>query len=112
PLEIPDRLLEGRLGPSVPEVTSPQVVLVGLPAHRTGARQPGLRVRRQGKSDGPGDGSRDLALQDQHVAEVALIGLGPDMGLVDGLDELSGDAHALTGAAEAALQDVVRSQLL
>ena len=53
----------------------------------------------------------DLALQDQHVAEVALIGLGPDVGLVVDLDELSGDAHALTGAAEAALQDVVRPQL-
>ena len=79
--------------------------------HRTGARQAGLRVRRQRESDGPGDGPRDLALQDQDVAEVALIGLGPDVGLVDGLDELSGDAHALTGAAEAALQDVVRPQL-
>ena len=112
PLEIPERLLEGHLGLSIEEVTSPQVVLVGLRAHRTGARQAGLRVRRQLESDGPGDGPRDVALQDQDVAEVALIRLGPHVGLVDGLDQLSGDAHALTGAAEASLQDVVRAQLL
>ena len=110
-MEISERLLEGRLGPSVPEEASPQVVLVGLGAYGTGAREARLCVRRQRDRDGAGDSLGDFALQDQRIAEVALIRLGPDLTLVVDLDELSGDAHALTPPAEAALQNVIRSEL-
>src|SRR5205823_3342813 len=103
--------LEGRLGPSVPEEPPSQVVLVGLGVYRTGAREAGLRVGRQRNRNGAGDCLGDLALQDRHIAEVALIGLGPDLTLVVHLDELSGDPHALTRPADAALQNVIRSQL-
>jgi hypothetical protein len=39
-----------------------------------------------------GDGAGNFALQRERIAEIAIVGLGPAMGLVAGLDELSGDA--------------------
>ena len=112
PVGNTERLPQGCLGPSIEEVAAPQVVLVGLRPDRTGTRETGLRLGRQRHRDGPGDGPGDLALQDQHVAQLAVIGLGPDVALVDDLYELSGDPHALAGAPEAALEDVVGPQLL
>lgn len=52
----------------------PQVVLVGLGVYRTRACETGLRVGRKRDRDGAGHSLGDLALQDQHIAEVAIIG--------------------------------------
>ena len=42
-----------------------------------------------------GDGLRDLALQGQHAAQLAVVALGPDVDVVAGVDELHGNSDPL-----------------
>src|SRR5439155_13975576 len=88
-----------------------QPVVVRLGVYSAGAREAGPRAGRQRDRYGADDSLGDLALQDQHIEETPLIGLGPALALVVGFDELSGDADELTRPAEAALQNVIGSEL-
>ena len=51
----------------------------------------------------------DLILNREDVRHFAVVALGPEMVSVGGLDQLRGDADAVTGAAHAAFQHVATS---
>ena len=53
----------------------------------------------------------DLILQLEHVLEVAVVPVGPEMGIGRGIDELPGDAQPTAGAAHAPFEDVADSEL-
>ncbi len=70
----------------------------------------------RGRLDAPGqdgdDRHRDLVLQREDVLEVAVVALGPDVPVALGIDQLHRDAHAVAGAAHAALDDELHAELL
>jgi hypothetical protein len=55
---------------------------------------------------GLGDALRDVALDREHVGQVAIVILGPEMGLTAYVDQLRGDAQAVAGLLDAALEKV------
>ena len=69
------------------------------------------RLGRERELDPGRDGARHLALQREHVLQVALVALGPELRLVAGLDQLGGDADPAGVVADAALDDVVHAQV-
>ena len=56
--------------------------------------------------DRPGD----FVLDGKDVFEVAIVTLGPDVFVVDGVDQLCGDAHPVAGAPHAALDHVAHAE--
>ena len=66
---------------------------------------------RQLQRDRPCDLPSDLPLEREHVAEVALIALSPQVVVAAGIDELERDPHAVTRAEHAALDDPLYVQL-
>ena len=73
-------------------------------AHRT-------RRRRHGQVHGHGDGTCDLALDSEQIAQVAVVALRPHVGLRAWLDQLGGEPHPRAVALHAAFHDEVRTQL-
>ena len=59
-----------------------------------------------------GDGLRDVFLDGEHVGELAVVILGPEMHAVVGLDELRRDAHAVARLAHRAFDQMGRAQRL
>ena len=113
-----DRLLEevGRAphlggGGLVPAVTSAQVGLVGARVHRPRSAQAFPLARRELDLHLACDRLRQLALERQDVAHVALVALRPEMPVGGRLDELHGDAHAVAGAEHRPFHDRVHAQL-
>ena len=53
-------------------------------------------VPEQGDLEGARDGSRDLGLELQHIAEVSVIGLRPEVKPGDCIDQLRGNAHGMS----------------
>ena len=51
-----------------------------------------------------------LVLDGEHILELPVVALGPAMNAGHGIDELRRDAHAVTAAANAALQDVAHAK--
>jgi len=61
--------------------------------------------------EGGHDGTGDLVLYNEDVDQLPVVGLGPEVIALVGLDELGGDAHAVAGPAHASLQDVADAEL-
>jgi len=59
-----------------------------------------------------GDRVGDLVLHGEDVDELAVVAFGPEMAAGGGVVELRGDAHAVVGLADAALDDVADPELL
>ena len=58
------------------------------------------------------DGLGDLVLHREHVGEIAVVALRPEMAAGGDVDELGGDAHMVAVLAHAALDDVADAELL
>ena len=58
-----------------------------------------------------GDALGDLVLEVEEVVDDAVIGIGPEMRAACRIDELRGDAHAVAGLAQAALEHVADAEL-
>ena len=67
---------------------------------------------RQGDAQSLGDFSRDFVLYFEDVLHFAVVAFGPQREIGVGVDELGVDAQAISGAAQAASQDVGGFQLL
>jgi hypothetical protein len=72
----------------------------------------GRRRRQNLVRQGSGDFGCHLGLHRQTIGQLAIVALGPDVGLAPGFNELRGDAHAVAGAPDAALDEVVGAQRL
>jgi hypothetical protein len=94
------------------EVEAPEVELVGFHAGRQPLREPHLRTPHVLELDAErrDDGARDLLLNGEDVADLAVIDLRPDREPGSGFDQLDVDAHALTAPPYAALDDVSHLQ--
>ena len=68
----------------------------------------GVKLRLDGGDDGLGD----LVLHGEHVGEVAVVALGPEMAAGGDVVELRGDAHAVAALADAAFEHVAHAELV
>ena len=82
--------------------------------HAVGRLAPGAKTFRGVKLrlDGGDDCFGDLVLHREHVGEVAVVALRPDVAAGGDVVELGGDAHALARLAQAALEEVAHAELL
>ena len=110
-LEAGDRLLEAVERPLAPVVAPLEISLEHFRRHRFGRRQLLVVGGGEPAADLARHRARHLALHRQHVADVALVALRPEVLLGVGADELQRDAHAVAGAQHRALQDVVDAEL-
>ena len=96
----------------MPVVHPLQVVIVRLlvggralrAALRVGGRQRQLERR--------DDSARNLVLDHEHVLDVLLEGLGPDVIAGGDIDQAHVDAHLVAGSLDTAVEDILRAQLL
>src|SRR5262249_44510217 len=58
------------------------------------------------------DRLRNLRLYAKHVAEVALVSLGPHLGLVLDFTKTRGDPHSIAAATRFALKNVIHAKVL
>src|SRR6185437_17168802 len=70
-----------------------------------GFRDPQFRL------DDAGDARRHLVLKVEHVFDLALEAVGPEMRAGARIDELPGDAQAAAGLAHRAFEDIVDGEL-
>ena len=66
---------------------------------------PFLLARRERRLQRAGDFTREIALDREHVGELAIVNLGPEMTIVCRVDELNVDPDAFPFAADAALEN-------
>ena len=59
-----------------------------------------------------GENQGDIVLDGEDVIESAVIALRPDMRAAGGIDQLRGDANAVSALADAAFQDISHAELL
>ncbi len=74
------------------------------------SQSPGL-IRRHLNLDLPHDGVGDFGLKLQHVREVVIEILGPEMRIGGGVNQLRRDTHAAAGATDGALDDGIDAKL-
>src|ERR1019366_4066126 len=70
------------------------------------------RLRRDRRLERVRDLLRELPLDREDVGQVAVVGLGPDVLVGRGADQLTGHPHLVAGAPYAALEDVGDAELL
>ncbi len=63
-------------------------------------------------AESSGDGRSDLVLQLEHVFELAIVALAPQVHTLVRLHQLDGDANAPAGTPHATLHDASRTELL
>ena len=68
---------------------------MGLGLHRANAREQALLLRGQLDSYLIGNRFGHFVLQRQNVAQVALLGLSPDVRVGGSVDQLRGDGHSV-----------------
>ena len=59
-----------------------------------------------------GDGLRNLAFHRKNIGQFAIVGLGPQMRVGRGMDQLHIDAHLAAGFLHTTLQNICYAQLL
>src|SRR5439155_2351138 len=110
-LVVADRSPHPGVAERAPVVAPPQVEVVGLGIDLgSGGEALALR-RREREPDVRGDVARHLALQCEHVLQVPLVALRPQMTVARRLDELGDDSHAVAGPHDRALDDPAHAQL-
>ena len=102
--EVRDRLEHALLRALVPAVSALQVERVRLEVVRVALRR-GIRdVGQEGGAQRGHDRARDLVLQREHVVELAIVPLRPDVAPVVRRRELRGDAQAVVRLPDCALE--------
>ena len=87
------------------------VVVPGVHGLRTLARRALLLDLSQLGLDRADDAIGNLVLHGKGIGEVAVVALAPQMGAGRRLDELRGDAHAVTRLAHASLEHIADAQI-
>ena len=103
PAHAPDSLLQ--------EEISFQEGLMGVELHPARPRQNRLFLGGELNFDLPGDSTRDFALHDQNVGQVALVFFRPEVPVIAGADQLRGDPHPASGLHDCPFEDRVHVQL-
>ena len=93
-------------------VQPPEVRLVRFGIDPTSAGQPRLVLGRQLDSDLLGDRPRDVALQRQHVRQLAIVALVPQVRIAARVNELNRDAYSVLRAHDGALDHCIHVELL
>ena len=88
-----------------------QVEVVGIEVGRAALLDRLLLLGQQLELQRLDDRFRDLVLQREDVAQVAVVALGPDVVAGGAIDQLRGDAHAAARLAHAALEHVLHLEL-
>ena len=109
--EIVDRLFEVVAGSLVPEVSPLEVRLVRLGIDEFVVLQRGLFLRVEVDSNLLRDRSRDPVLQCQHVAQIAVVRLGPQVPVIACLNQLRRNPNLIAGAEDSAFYHSVHVQL-
>ena len=108
-LEMTDRLLERRRRALVPVVAPAQVRLVGLRILRAASRPLVHDARevaaRELSAHLVDDRPRNLVLNREHVVQVAVVALGPELVAVAHVGQLHRDAQAVAGLAHRAFEN-------
>jgi hypothetical protein len=91
---------------------SPQVQLVGLDVGRARLRRKAIHPARQPQVERLAHRARDLLLDREDVARLAVVGLGPELEAGPGVHELGRDPDPLAGLPHAALEDRADAELL
>src|SRR6516165_10635752 len=87
-------------------------MLVNQRAARTRAPYPRLFAKRQPNLERGYDVLRNPVLKREHVVEVALETVGPDMAAVQAVDQLCRQSHTIAGLAHAAFQHMPDAEYL
>ena len=95
----------------IPAVAPFEIQVVGGRRHGAPGGEALLLHRREPDADRMRDRGRELALQREHVAEATVERIRPDVGLIVGLNQLRGHAHAIGAAADASFEHVADAQL-
>src|SRR5439155_186797 len=103
---------QARLGPQREEVAALQVQVVRCRTRRRASHQGGVARFCERNLEGVYDGPRDVVLHREHVLDVALVLLGPELIAIRGVDELSVHSNPAAGAPDRALQQRRDVQLL
>lgn len=90
---------------------SSEIIVVGFRIHYPRALQGRLLLRGELDPDLTGNGTGHLILQPQHIAQVTLITLGPQVFVGGPVDQLSRDAHVVAGSHYRALHHGIDIQL-
>ena len=75
---------------------------------------PGTKILRgiELRFDRRDDGFGDLVLHREHVGEIAVVAVRPDVAAGGGVVKLRGDTHAVAAFAHAAFDDIADAELL
>src|SRR5262249_42870267 len=95
-LKIANRFVHGALGPLHPEIPSLEIELVSLRIDLAATGESRMLFRRKLYLDFLRDRASDFVLQDQHVAQVSLVCLGPEVPVATGMNQLSADPNLVT----------------
>src|SRR5438105_2308839 len=87
-----------------------QIMIIGVEAFGRLASRPLDFGLAQPRLYGAGDIARNLVLQFENVIEGAVEAVGPDVRAASRVDQLSSDAHAVAGLADAAFEHVAHAQ--
>ncbi len=90
---------------------APQVHLVRLDVDGSGSREALSLLRGQADLDLADDRARGFRLSGEHVGQILLVALRPNILSGRGLDELDGDAHARAGAQDRSFDDRIHPEL-
>src|SRR5439155_6567584 len=89
---------------------SAQELLVRLGIDAAARNEPLTRFQPQWRLQRLGNGLSDVFLRGKNIAELAVVGVGPEMCAVGGFDELRSDAQARAVLADRSLDQVRRAQ--
>ena len=87
-----------------------KIIIVGFP-HRSRFQQRTFRFRlvhRNGQNGG--NGADNLILDREDISQFAVVPLGPAVSASYGVNQLRGDANAITGTPDASFEDVTNTQ--
>src|SRR5512140_771149 len=87
------------------ELTSAEVILIGVDVRRRHLLDRLLFIFSQNNSKGGDDARRDLILNRKHILQLTVVTLGPKLRAVSGTDELRVEAKALAGFSDASLEN-------
>ena len=94
----------------MPEVQAPEIVIVGLGIDLLLSTQAQVFLGRQLGLDFVDNVVRHVVLKRHDFAYVLVVGLGPQVAIRMGVQQLRGDSHPVTRAGHAAFNDRVHVQ--
>src|SRR5215468_10055772 len=100
----------GMPGKVIVEGSTFEEMLVYQRAARAFAPHPRVFAKRQSNFERSDDVLRYSVLKREHVVEVTLKSIGPDMAAVQAIDQLCRQSHTITSLANASLQHIASAE--